>query len=67
MRQRFDDLVRICNKLHDDGREQFLSLYLNALGKSMRPWYRIPFWLYDIKVVVKRRFGRKAIKRLLGG
>lgn len=66
LRQRFDDLVRICNKLHGDGREQFLSLYLNALGKNMRPWYRIPFWLYDIKVVAKRRFGRKAIKRLLG-
>lgn len=62
--QRFDDLVRICNKLHADGRAEFISIYLHALGKRIRPWYWLPFWLYDFKVVLKRRLGRKAIKRV---
>lgn len=65
LRQRFADLVRICNKLHDEGRERFLGLYLAALHRRFRWWHRLPFLMYDVKVVVKRRVGRKAIKRLL--
>ncbi len=66
LRRRFEDLVRICNKMHAEGRERFLACYLEALRKHMKPWFQVPFVLYDLKVVVKRRFGRKAIKRLFG-
>lgn len=66
LRQRFADLVRICNKLHAEGRTRFLSFYLGEIHQRTRLWHRIPFWLYDIKVVLKRRFGRKAIKRVFG-
>ncbi|TXG86753.1 MAG: hypothetical protein E6R10_09365 [Rhodocyclaceae bacterium] len=64
--QRFDDLVRICNKLHPAGREQFLRIYLAAIRSRPRFWHRLPFLLYDFKVWAKRRFGRKAIKKLFG-
>ena len=63
--QRFDDLVRICNKLHPAGREKFLGLYLAALRQRASIWHRLPFLLYDLKVAAKRRFGRKALRRLL--
>ncbi len=62
--QRFDDLVRICNKLHWVGRENFLQIYLAALGKKLRWWHRLPFLSYDMKVAAKRRIGRKALRRL---
>ncbi|MCP5267986.1 MAG: hypothetical protein H6943_02990 [Zoogloeaceae bacterium] len=66
LRQRFADLVRICNKLHPAGRQQFLSIYLAAIGERLRWWHRWPFALYDFKVQAKRRIGRKAWKKWLG-
>lgn len=65
--QRFADLVRICNKLHRQGREKFLTIYLAALREKPRWRYRWPFLLYDLKVAAKRRIGRKAWKRLFAG
>ncbi len=65
LRQRFADLVRICNKMHAAGREAFLGIYLEAIGQRRRWWHRLPFLIYDIKVSAKRRIGRKAWKRLL--
>ena len=67
LRQRFADLARICNKLHWEGREKFLQIYLAALGKKLCWWHRLPFLSYDIKVAAKRRIGRKALKRLFSG
>lgn len=61
--QRLSDLARICNKLHPAGRAQFLEIYFSAT-KTPFAWYmRIPFHLYDLKVWMKRKVGRKAIKR----
>ena len=63
--QRFSDLVRICNKMHRDGRTKFLQIYLAALGTRLRWWHRGAFVAYDLKVAAKRRFGRKAWRQLL--
>ena len=67
LRQRFADLVRICNKLHGDGRRKFLAIYLSALRKQLRWWHCWPFFIYDAKVTAKRHVGRKAWKRLFSG
>ena len=64
LHQRFADLVRICNKLHGDGRKKFLAIYLAALHEPLRWWHRWPFLVYDAKVAAKRHVGRKAWKRL---
>jgi hypothetical protein len=47
------------------GRAQFLDIYLSGIGHKLTWLDRIPFWVYDWKVILKRRIGRKAIKRLL--
>jgi hypothetical protein len=67
LRARFADLARICNKLHWEGREKFLGIYLAALRTELRWWHRWPFFAYDLKVAAKRRVGRKAWKRLFSG
>jgi hypothetical protein len=64
--ERLSDLTRICNKLHWQGREKLVGLYLQQT-KYKLPFNlrcRLPFYLYDFKVKFKRRYGRKAIKRL---
>ncbi|NHC06300.1 hypothetical protein [Azonexus fungiphilus] len=65
LRRRIDDLVRVCNKMHALGRESFLAAYLERAGYRCPWWLRLPFLLYDLKVGLKRRIGRKAWKRLL--
>lgn len=65
--ERLSDLTRICNKLHWDGREKLVGHYLKQ-GKYHRAFNwrcRLPFYLYDFKVTFKRRYGRKAITRLM--
>ena len=61
---RFADLVRICNKMHPDGREMFLGIYLGALKQKLMWWQQWRFVAYDFKVAAKRRIGRKAWKRI---
>lgn len=67
MPQRLSDLTRICNKLHWKGREKLVGFYLKQT--KHKPAFsfrlRLPFYLYDFKVKFKRRYGRKAIKRLV--
>lgn len=65
LRRRIDDLVRVCNKMHTLGRESFLAAYLERAGYRRPWWLPLPFLLYDLKVGLKRRIGRKAWKRLL--
>lgn len=65
LRRRIDDLVRVCNKMHTFGRESFLAAYLERAGYRRPWWLPLPFLLYDLKVGLKRRIGRKAWKRLL--
>ncbi len=65
--RRVADLVRICNKLHWQGRERFLDLYFSGLGKRLGWFDRLSFVIYDVKVALKRWVGRKAIRKLLRG
>lgn len=62
---RISDLVRICNKLDWINRTTFMKLYLAGLAKEFSFKLRLPFYLYDFKVYLKRNFGRKAIKKLI--
>lgn len=62
--KRLSDLARICNKLHWAGRQKFLGRYMDALGKKLSWQHKLPFYLYDTKVALKRHIGRKGIKRL---
>ncbi len=64
--KRLSDLARILHKLHWAGREQFLDRYLGALDRRLTWRLRLPFHLYDWKIGLKRKIGRKAIKRLFG-
>ncbi len=66
LNQRLSDLTRICHKLHWAGRDYLVGHYLQGMRKPKTfIWrYRLPFYLYDFKVNFKRRYGRKAIKRL---
>lgn len=59
--KRISDLTRICNKLHADGRESFMQIYMAKLDKEFSAWHRLPFHLYNAKVMIKRRF--KAFKK----
>ncbi len=61
---RLADLVRVCNKLHWPGRERLLSIYFAAIGKEFSWYHRLFFARYDLKVELKRRFGRKALRDL---
>jgi Lipopolysaccharide kinase (Kdo/WaaP) family len=65
MHQRLSDLTRACNKLNWHGRERFLGHYLGLIGRQLTWYYKLPFYLYDAKVWLKRRVGRKGIKKLM--
>ena len=62
--KRVSDLVRVCNKMNRSGRQLFLDRYMTAIGRRLSWWGRLAFDVYDLKVVTKRKLGRKAIKRL---
>jgi hypothetical protein len=63
LRQRLSDLARICNKLNPVGRRKFLDAYVSTIGMRFAWYLNVPFFLYDGKVWLKRKLGRKAIKR----
>ena len=65
MNARIADLVRICNKLDWQSREQLMTLYLAKFGLTFTSKFKRPFYLYDFKVNLKRKIGRKAINRLI--
>ena len=62
---RLSDLVRACNKLHQQGREQFMQMYMARLGERFRWAHRLRFATYDMKVSLKRNVGRQGFKRLV--
>lgn len=64
MRQRMADLTRACHKLDWPARERFLGHYLGLSGKQLLWYHKLPFYLYDTKVWLKRRIGRKGVKKL---
>lgn len=63
MSKRISDLARICNKLHWPGREQLMGMYMRGVGRKFTWWSKVNFFVYDTKVALKRRVGRKGIKR----
>lgn len=63
-RERIADLTRAVQKLHWDGRKQFLALYLGMSGHSLNIGTLLPFYLYDFKVRLKRTIGRKGMRKL---
>jgi hypothetical protein len=65
MHYRLADLVRACHKLHKEGRERFMQIYLGLNGKQFGRQAKLAFFLYDCKVKLKRTIGRKGIKKLI--
>ncbi|MGZ8269710.1 MAG: lipopolysaccharide kinase InaA family protein [Methylophilus sp.] len=62
---RISDLTRALNKLHWVGRIRFMQIYLGMTGRQFAWRQRIPFYIYDFKVDMKRKIGRKAWKKLM--
>ncbi|MCB5184301.1 lipopolysaccharide kinase InaA family protein [Methylobacillus gramineus] len=62
--KRLSDLTRVCVKLPWESREQLVGMYLQALNQKFTFKHRLPFHIYDLKVGLKKKFGRKAIRRL---
>jgi hypothetical protein len=65
MGNRLSDMTRVCNKLHWAGRERLMNLYLANIGRRFTFRYKLAFYLYDLKVDLKRKVGRKGIKKLV--
>jgi hypothetical protein len=65
LKLRIADLTRACHKLDWKNRERFMQIYLGLLGRQFTLQYKLQFYLYDAKVCLKRRIGRKGIKKLL--
>lgn len=65
MSQRLDDMSRICHKLHWAGRRRLMGLYLANIGQKFGWRHQLSFHLYDLKVGLKRKIGRKGIKKLV--
>lgn len=61
--KRISDLTRICNKLHAEGRNRFMQIYMAGMGREFGLLHRIPFHLYNAKVILKRKL--KPLKKLL--
>jgi len=61
---RIADLTRACHKLDWLGRERFMQIYLGLTGRKFIWQYHLLFYLYDGKVWLKRRIGRKGFKKL---
>lgn len=61
--KRISDLTRVCNKLHSEGRDRFMQIYMSGLGKEFGAWHRLPFHLYNAKVGMKRAL--KVLKKKL--
>lgn len=62
--KRLADLTRVCNKLHAHGRNQFMQLYMEKLGRKFGWRQRLPFHLYNAKVFTKRTLKGKTLKAL---
>jgi hypothetical protein len=62
---RIADLTRACHKLHGEGRQHFMQMYLALSGRQLNLPIKLRFWLYDGKVKLKRTIGRKGMKKLI--
>ncbi len=59
------DMARVCHKLDWANRERLMTYYFAGLGSNFSWRDKLSFYLYDIKVSLKRTIGRKGIKRLM--
>lgn len=64
IKYRIADLTRACHKLTWAGRERFMQVYFALSGRQFTWQHKLPFYLYDVKVGLKRTIGRKGWKRL---
>ena len=65
MRYRLADLTRFCHKLDWKNRVRFMQIYMGLSGKQFEWKHKLHFYVYDLKVGLKRRIGRKGIKNLI--
>ena len=65
LNKRISDLVRVCNKMSSEGRDRFMAIYMEGVGGAFGGISRLPFAVYNFKVFLKRRAGRKAIRDLV--
>ena len=59
------DMSRACHKLDWPNRERLMAYYFAGVGSSFSWRDKLSFYLYDLKVGLKRKIGRKGIKRLI--
>lgn len=64
LKYRLADLTRACHKLPWAERERLMHIYLGQTGRQLTWQHKIPFYLYDVKVGLKRTIGRKGWQRL---
>lgn len=64
--KRFSDMARTCNKLHPDGRNALMTLYMAKMGKSFGFKEKLPFIIYNVKVILKRNTKLKNIRKRFG-
>ena len=62
---RLADMARVCHKLDWANRIRLMAYYFAGLGSSFTWRDKLSFYLYDLKVSLKRSIGRKGIKRLI--
>lgn len=62
---RLADMTRACHKLHWVGRERVMQIYFGMIGRQFTERHRLAFYLYDMKVRLKKTIGRKGWKRLM--
>ncbi len=66
MADRWSDMARACNKLHTEGRNALMSLYMAKMQKTFGWQEKLPFIIYNAKVILKRNTKRKNILKALG-
>lgn len=65
-RHRLLDLIRIAYKLNWQDRVSFMTAYESHMGRSLSPFWRIPFAYYDGKQGLKKRMKKKYRKKSQG-
>lgn len=64
--KRFSDMARACNKLHAEGRNELMTMYMQKMVKTFGLKQKLPFLIYNAKVIIKRNTKLKNIRKRLG-
>ena len=62
---RLADMARACQKLDWTNRLRLMAYYFAGIGSSFTWHDKLSFYLYDFKVALKRKIGRKGLKKLI--